>query len=53
LLWEFDLPAAGIATPSIYEVNGKQFVVIACGGGGKGGAKSGDAYVAFALPDYK
>ena len=53
LLWEVDLPAAGIATPSIYQVNGKQFVVIACGGGGKGGAKSGDAYVAFALSDEK
>jgi len=51
LLWEVDLQAAGIATPSIYQVNGKQFVVIACGGGGKGGAKSGDAYVAFALPE--
>ena len=51
LLWEVDLPAAGLATPSIYTVNGKQYVVIACGGGGKGGAKSGDAYVAYALPD--
>ncbi len=51
LLWEVDLPAAGLATPSIYTVNGKQYVVIACGGGGKGGAKSGDAYVAYALPE--
>jgi quinoprotein glucose dehydrogenase len=51
LLWEVDLPAAGIATPSVYEVNGKQFVVIACGGGGKMRTKSGDTYVAFALPD--
>jgi quinoprotein glucose dehydrogenase len=50
LLWEVDLPAAGVATPSVYEVNGKQFVVIACGGGGKMKAKSGDTYVAFALP---
>jgi quinoprotein glucose dehydrogenase len=50
LLWETDLPAAGFATPSIYEVNGKQYVVIACGGG-KLKTKSGDAYVAFALPD--
>jgi quinoprotein glucose dehydrogenase len=30
-------------------VNGRQYVVIACGGG-KMGTKSGDAYVAFALP---
>jgi quinoprotein glucose dehydrogenase len=51
LLWEADLPAAGIATPAVYEVNGKQFVVIACGGGGKQRTKSGDQYVAFALPD--
>lgn len=44
------LPAGGYATPSVYEVNGKQYVVIA-GGGGKMGTKSGDAYLAFALPD--
>lgn len=50
LLWEADLPASGFATPSVYEVNGKQFLVIACGGG-KLGKPSGDAYVAFALPD--
>ncbi|WP_257657279.1 outer membrane protein assembly factor BamB family protein [Parapedobacter lycopersici] len=50
LLWETALPAAGFATPAIYEVNGKQYVVIACGGG-KLGAKSGDSYVAFALPE--
>ena len=33
LLWETKLPAAGFATPATYEVNGKQYVVIACGGG--------------------
>jgi quinoprotein glucose dehydrogenase len=49
LLWETDLPAAGFATPSVYEAGGKQFIVIACGGG-KLGKHSGDAYVAFALP---
>jgi quinoprotein glucose dehydrogenase len=48
-LWEYQLPAAGYATPSVYEVNGKQFVVIACGGG-KSGTKSGDSYLAFSLP---
>ena len=51
LLWEADLPAAGIATPAVYEVNGKEYIVIACGGGGKQRTKSGDQYVAFALPD--
>jgi len=50
LLWETDLPAGGYATPSVYEVNGKQYIVIAVGGG-KMGTKSGDAYVAFTLPD--
>jgi quinoprotein glucose dehydrogenase len=49
LLWETVLPAAGNATPSTYMVNGKQFIVIACGGG-KNGAPSGGRYVAFALP---
>jgi quinoprotein glucose dehydrogenase len=49
ILWTHPLPAAGYATPSTYSVNGRQFVVIACGGG-KSGTKSGDAYVAFALP---
>lgn len=50
LLWETTLPAAGFATPSTYQVNGKQYVVIACGGT-KLGARKGDSYVAFALPD--
>jgi quinoprotein glucose dehydrogenase len=49
LLWETVLPAAAFATPSTYMVNGKQYVVIACGGG-KLDAPSGDSYVAFALP---
>ena len=50
LLWETVLPAAAFATPSTYEVDGKQYVVIACGGT-KLGAAGGDSYVAFALPD--
>ena len=50
LLWEWKLPFGGYATPSTYSVNGRQFVVIAAGGGGKLGTRSGDAYVAFALP---
>lgn len=52
ILWQARLPAGGYATPSTYSVKGRQFVVIACGGG-KMGTKSGDAYVAFALPDRK
>ena len=49
LLWETKLPAAGFATPSTYQVNGKQYVVIACGGT-KLGTPKGDSFVAFALP---
>ena len=50
LLWEYQLPTGGYATPSTYMVNGRQFVVIAAGGGGKLGTKSGDSFIAFALP---
>ncbi|PYV44263.1 MAG: pyrrolo-quinoline quinone [Acidobacteria bacterium] len=50
LLWETTLPAAGNATPASYEVGGRQFVVIAAGGG-KWGLPSGGSYVAFALPE--
>ena len=49
LLWQTQLPAAAFATPATYAVNGKQYVVIACGGT-KLGAEKGDSYVAFALP---
>lgn len=49
ILWQFKLPAAGYASPSVYAINGKQYVVIACGGG-KLKSKSGDRYIAFALP---
>ena len=50
VLWETKLPAGGYATPCTYMVNGKQYVVIAAGGG-KMGTPSGDAYIAFGLPD--
>jgi quinoprotein glucose dehydrogenase len=49
LLWETTLPAAGNATPAIYSLNGREYVVIVCGGG-KNGAPSGSSVVAFALP---
>ena len=50
VLWEYQLPAGGYATPSTYMVDGRQYVVIAAAGGGKPGTKPGDAYMAFALP---
>jgi len=49
-LWKYKLPAGGYATPSIYEVDRKQYIVIACGGG-KMGTHSGDSYLAFTLGD--
>ncbi len=49
LLWETKLPAGGYATPSTYAVDGRQYVVIAAGGAGKGRTTSGDHFVAFAL----
>jgi quinoprotein glucose dehydrogenase len=49
LLWEAELPAGGNATPSIYQLGGREYVVIVCGGG-KNEAPSGGSIVAFALP---
>ncbi|UII78048.1 PQQ-binding-like beta-propeller repeat protein [Flagellimonas sp. CMM7] len=48
LLWQDNLPAGGYATPATYQINGKQYLVIACGGG-KMGTASGDEYRAYAL----
>lgn len=50
-LWQARLPAGGQATPMTYEVNGKQYVLIAAGGHGSFGTKLGDYIVAYALPD--
>jgi quinoprotein glucose dehydrogenase len=50
LLWQADLDAAGYATPITYRVDGKQYVVIAAGGGLLG-PPSGSTYAAFSLPD--
>jgi quinoprotein glucose dehydrogenase len=46
-LWKAPLPAGGRATPMTYEAGGRQFVVIAAGGGNEFG--TGDAILAFAL----
>ncbi len=51
VLWEYQLPAGGYATPSVYMVDGKQYVAIAAGGSGKNGTQAGDSIIAFALPD--
>jgi quinoprotein glucose dehydrogenase len=50
LLWETTLPFSGNATPATYALNGRQYVVIAAGGGKDPKSPSGGVYVAFALP---
>jgi quinoprotein glucose dehydrogenase len=50
LLWEASLPFSGNAAPATYQINGRQFVVIAAGGGKDSRSRSGGVYVAFALP---
>jgi quinoprotein glucose dehydrogenase len=50
LLWETTLPFAGNATPITYEIDGRQYVAIAAGGGKDLRSKSGGVYVAFSLP---
>ncbi len=49
-LWKYKLPAGAYATPSVYEIDGQQYVVVACGGS-KMGTKRGNFYVAFSLGD--
>ncbi len=47
-IWQYKLPAPAFATPSTYEVDGKQYIVIACGGE-KLGTEKGNQIIAFAL----
>jgi mono/diheme cytochrome c family protein len=53
LLWDTQLPFAGMATPATYMIDGKQYVVIAAGGGRDPKSPVGGAYIAFALPEKK
>lgn len=48
ILWEFKLPAPAFATPAMYEVDGKQYIAIACGGE-KLGTEKGNLVLGFAL----
>ena len=48
VVWQHKLPFAANATPATYEVNGKQYIVVAAGGGRE--RPSSGNYVAFALP---
>jgi quinoprotein glucose dehydrogenase len=49
-LWQAPLPFSGNATPSVYMINGRQFIVISAGGG-KSSRPAGGSLVAFALPE--
>ncbi len=55
-LWEFEMEAPGFSSPSVYEIDGRQYVVIVAGGGG-GRYRSpvskdiGRTVHAFALPE--
>lgn len=51
MLWEYQLPYGGYATPSVFEIEGRQYVVVCAAGGTKVGTPSGDAVIAFALPE--
>ena len=51
LLWEATMPSSGNATPAVYAVDGRQYVVVAAGGGKSRNGGPGGVYVAFALPD--
>lgn len=50
-LWQDMLPAGGQATPAVYEVDGKQYLVIMAGGHHFMETPIGDALVAYRLPD--
>lgn len=51
-LWSGNLPWVGNAPPATYQIDGRQFIVIAATGS-KLESQRGDAYVAFALPPVK
>jgi quinohemoprotein ethanol dehydrogenase len=49
MLWKFNTGAGIFASPSVYMVNGEQFVAVASGGGERG-RRGGDLILSFALP---
>jgi quinoprotein glucose dehydrogenase len=55
VVWEYDLPAGSEGVPAVYQVGGRQFIVLAVGGSGEfappGMPTAGpNEYIAFALP---
>ena len=51
LLWEYEMPYSGMATPAVYMADGKQYIVIATSNQRNPKGKQGSAYIAFALPE--
>ena len=51
LLWDYEMPYAGTATPAIYMVDGRQYIVISTSNARNERAQQGSAYIAFALPE--
>ena len=49
LLWKFNTGAGVFSSPSMYMVNGEQFVAVGSGGGDRG-RRGGDLILSFALP---
>lgn len=50
LVWTGQLPVPAQSTPMTYELDGRQYVVVAAGGHGGFGTQQGDSLIAFALP---
>jgi glucose dehydrogenase len=49
LLWQYELPFAGMATPSTYMIDGRQYVVTVSSGGRDPKSPVGGSYIAFAV----
>jgi glucose dehydrogenase len=49
LLWKFNTGSGVFASPSVYMINGEEFVTVASGGGERG-RRGGDLILSFALP---
>ena len=49
LLWKFNTGGGVFSSPSVYMVNGEQFVTVGSGGGERG-RRGGDLILSFALP---
>jgi alcohol dehydrogenase (cytochrome c) len=49
-LWKFNTGAGVFASPSVYVIDGQEYVTVASGGGSRG-RRGGDLILVFALPD--